>query len=134
MDHTYRIEQANDIPDAPPANGKYDESAIRVGALELVVARQRNTIRAQRDEIEQLNRDLELIDSLACSVTEIHAKGIEALSAENARLLTCIKELEREAIEKPRGFEMTEREFLQQRSIDDRHNSCEASWNGRIDN
>ncbi len=43
-----------DPPPQPPRSGHCDKNAIRAGALELVVARQRATIRAQRDEIERL--------------------------------------------------------------------------------
>ncbi len=77
-------------------------------------------------------------DAIRCGARELiieqQRAEIAALKAENARLLVCVRELERE------GLEFTEQENRrQQRELEyqewlDRHNACEAGWNGRIDN
>ncbi len=124
MDYTHRI--PDDIPDDEAATGQYDEAAIRCGALELIVSQQRAQIAALKAENARLNEQLRHLDDLACSVAQTQAKGIvdlfesnKAQATEIERLLECIAELERENLSQ---------DFI------DRHNACEAGWNGRIDN
>ncbi len=108
MDYTHRARQANDRPAPGQTRGQYDEDAIRAGARELIAQRKRAA----------------MIESARAEV----ADEIAALKAENARLLGCIAELERE------GLSLDAREERRLAEIADRHNWCEGPRAGQVEN
>lgn len=54
MDYSHRVKRANDIPNAQPVRGRYDENAVRLAAQNGIIGRLRETVAQQAAEIERL--------------------------------------------------------------------------------